>query len=384
MSEQNNTTPKNILIFNFPFHRSNPRTRPYLLDLALALKEKGYFFHLYSGDNNLTKHFQNNNFKSYKIWVGREPTDKKNLIFFLTFLPITLTILSSILIYERFFKKCKILFCLSLTEKLSITPIAKLLGYKIFWLEENFVDKILPPKSSRQFIYHTWSKYALIIPFSDQIKEQILPLVSLKSFVKVIKPGLDLKKFPVEIIKLQSQNYQGQFVIGTICRLKKESGLAFLLKALSIASEVVPNLHLIIIGEGPEKKQLFWLANQLGVSQKVRFIGWQDDLARWINNFDLYVFSSLVKESFGLVLLEIMALAKPIIATKTGTNPEIVEHGKTGLVIEPQNPEMLAQAIINLYNHPQWLEEYGFNARKRIEQYFDLDKAVEQYELLFK
>ncbi|HEX9664616.1 MAG TPA: glycosyltransferase family 4 protein, partial [Patescibacteria group bacterium] len=170
-----------------------------------------------------------------------------------------------------------------------------------------------------------------------------------------------------------------QYVIGTVCRLKPESGLGYLLKSLKTASEIIPNIHLIIIGEGGEKQKLIWLARQLGIEQKVRFVGWQDDLVRWINNFDLYILPSLVKDSVSTVLLEVMALGKPIIATKTGANPEIVEHGQTGIVIEPENPEMMAQVIINLYNNPDWLEQYGINGRKRIEEYFDLEKVVEEY-----
>ena len=151
-----------------------------------------------------------------------------------------------------------------------------------------------------------------------------------------------------------------------------------------MAHESIPELHLTIVGHGPEKTALQWVAKKLNVEDHVLFVGWQERTDRWLSNFDLIVAPQLRKEGFGELLLVAMAYAKPIIATDVGSFPEIIERRKTGIIIEAGNASMLAEAIMNLYHHPDWREEMGRRARQRVEEYFSLPRMMNAWDVLLR
>ena len=155
--------------------------------------------------------------------------------------------------------------------------------------------------------------------------------------------------------------------------------MEYLLQAAKIASEFIPNLRVIIVGEGQERKNLEWLAEKLAMEQKAMFIGWQDDPDKWLVNFDVFVLPSVKRESFGLILLNAMALKKPVIASDLGGIPEVVADKTTGLLVKPGDAQALAQAIIDLYRHPEWQAEMGEVGYQRVKEKFGLEKMVERY-----
>lgn len=141
------------------------------------------------------------------------------------------------------------------------------------------------------------------------------------------------------------------FIIGTVANLYPTKGLHILIEAtrLLMADGHAHHLHCVIIGEGPEHSLLETTAHHLSLDSVVHLLGAHHDASRYLKAFDLFVLSSL-KEGFPYVLLEALAAGLPIIATRVGGIPEIIEHEKNGILVDPGDAQQLANAISRLIN----------------------------------
>jgi rhamnosyl/mannosyltransferase len=139
---------------------------------------------------------------------------------------------------------------------------------------------------------------------------------------------------------------------------------------------------LLLIGSGPMEKELKCrVAQDPELDDRVFFLGAlsEQQVSAYFHACDVFVLPSIVRsEAFGIVLLEAMACARPVISTELGTGTSFVnQHGKTGLVVPPNNPTALAHAVNFLLDNPKIRAQYGESARKRVETNFSLDKMVE-------
>ena len=130
-------------------------------------------------------------------------------------------------------------------------------------------------------------------------------------------------------------------------RLEPEKDIASLIAAMARVRTALPNARCLIAGEGSERPALEEQIQRLGLSQVVTLLGFRSDAPAIIAAADLFVLPSLA-EPFGLALLEAMALGKPVIATCAGGPLEIVEQGRTGLLVPPSSPDHLADAMERL------------------------------------
>ena len=369
----------NILVTRFPFESAMGGLEKHTLTLVDSLGKRDFKFFLLSSCPILRAEFKKRNLPSLKPLAGKDPVSRGALIKFCFWFPFFTLEMVPLLFYFRVFKKCKRLFCLSLAEKLVLTPIARLLGYKVVWMEHTLIDNWLT-LNPLKFLYRWWSRQVKIVAISFAIKKQLVEIGVDSERVVVIHNGIDQAAFAAGATP--SPRYKKTFVVGYVGRLSKEKGLSTLLQAVKIARDVIPNLRVILVGDGSEKSDLRWLAKNIGIDSLVQFVGWQEQPAKWLVNFDLVVLPSTRREAFGIVLLEAMALGKPVVASRVGGIPEVVEQNKTGLLVEAGNHEMLAQAIINLYNQPDSLKQFGENGRNRALEFFSLAKMLNKFDEL--
>lgn len=169
------------------------------------------------------------------------------------------------------------------------------------------------------------------------------------------------------------------FVIGTIARLIPEKGIAVLLQAFARLTGEIPSLRLLIIGDGPERKALEKMAQQILPQdrQQVRFCGAIPQAARYLRAFDVCVVPSL-QEGFGLVALEAMAAGVPVIASHTGGLGELIRHAETGLLVPPADPLSLAQALRQLYFYSDWRKEMARRGREQAQPFLQQGRMVEE------
>ena len=153
--------------------------------------------------------------------------------------------------------------------------------------------------------------------------------------------------------------------IVAVGRLEKQKGHDVLIAAFASLARSDPVLMLQIIGDGSRRRHLEALAARLGIANRVMFKGWCDDVAAILHEADVLVHPARW-EGFGLVLLEGMRAALPIVATRVGAIPEIVVDGVTGLLVDADDPVMLAAAIHRLAQDDQTRVQLGLAGFHRV------------------
>ncbi|MEK7841306.1 MAG: glycosyltransferase, partial [Deltaproteobacteria bacterium] len=155
----------------------------------------------------------------------------------------------------------------------------------------------------------------------------------------------------------------GAKLIGTIGRLSVEKGLDYFLRAGARIVARDPSVKLILVGEGPQQEELKALADALGISASVLFCGYRRDVERIYPAFDMFALPSLT-EGIPMALLEAMAFSRPVIASRVGGVPEVIEDGVTGLLVSPKDLEQLTERMWRLLCSPEAATEMGRRARK--------------------
>jgi len=166
-------------------------------------------------------------------------------------------------------------------------------------------------------------------------------------------------------------------VFGSVCRLIPQKGLSTALHAFQPHAHHDPNVHYVIVGDGPLRESLTAEAQSLLLDKRVHFIGWRTDAAAVMNAFDVLLMPSNW-EGFGLVALEAMAARLPIIASNISALPEIVVNGETGYLVPPGDVNLLSVRMKKLIEDAALRAEMGAAGRARLETDFSVEKMVTQ------
>ncbi|MBU4256795.1 glycosyltransferase family 4 protein [Patescibacteria group bacterium] len=181
----------------------------------------------------------------------------------------------------------------------------------------------------------------------------------------------------IENCKLKIEN----LLIGSIANLYKTKGLEYLIQAANIIKEKSLILNskflILIIGEGPERKNLEQLIKRHQLQNNIILTGRVGNAAELLPAFDIYACPS-VKEGLSYTIIEAMQAGLPIIATNAGGNPELIKDGKTGLLTEIKNPQILAEKIMRLINNSDLSQSLGANAKEKAKNEFGLERMVEK------
>lgn len=140
---------------------------------------------------------------------------------------------------------------------------------------------------------------------------------------------------------------------------------------------------LVLVGDGPDRADVERLSRELGISDKVRFLGKQNALPEILSAADVFLLPSQ-SESFGLSALEAMSCGTPVVATSMGGIPEVVVHGENGFIAELGDISRMAKYTIDLLTNPKKWQIFSANARKRSIEHFETALIVPQYEDLYR
>lgn len=171
-------------------------------------------------------------------------------------------------------------------------------------------------------------------------------------------------------------------ILGVVARLAPVKGLEMLLEAFAQIHGKIPNAHLWLIGDGPLRNYLETKAREMGLADNVVFWGIRDDIPALLAQCDIGVLSSHW-EGLPNAILEYMAAELPVVATRVGGVPEVVIDGETGLLVPPGNPQALADALLSLLSDTELARRMGQAGRRRVEQYFTLERMVKENEKLY-
>jgi sugar transferase (PEP-CTERM/EpsH1 system associated) len=226
------------------------------------------------------------------------------------------------------------------------------------------------------------------VAVSEDIKQWMINSIGIRNTkVSKILNGVETDKFyPRDNIGIRnSLGFSSEdIVIGTIGRLDPIKDQHLLLQAFSRLKHEQKKLRLLLVGDGPEKRNLESVRKRLPIGDRVLFLGERDDVDKILSAFDFFVLPSR-NEGISNTILEAMATGLPVIATDVGGNPELVKHGCTGLLFPPGDCEALVNAL-NFYieQNPHMIEIHGRNARERVIREFSLKRMVKEYETLYK
>jgi glycosyltransferase involved in cell wall biosynthesis len=195
--------------------------------------------------------------------------------------------------------------------------------------------------------------------------------------VAVIANGIDFSPFLGIEDASSGREFGSDLTIGIVGRLARQKGHPFFFAAARGILEKFPGAKFVVVGEGPDRKQLEALAQELGIAGSVYFAGYRDDMPRVYAGLDLMVMPSL-DEGLPMTLLEAMAARCAVVASAVGAVPELIEHGQTGLLVEPGNTGDLEQAMLLLLNDACLRNWIAQNARQSVSR-FSSERMARSY-----
>lgn len=169
----------------------------------------------------------------------------------------------------------------------------------------------------------------------------------------------------------------------TVARLTEQKGHRFLIEALPALVAEWPSLICVFVGEGECRESLRTLAREKGVEQFCRFAGARNDVVDWYAAADVVVLPSL-SEGFPFVVLEALAMSRPVVATRVGGVPEIIHDGSTGLLVPSRNPQALQSAVRKVLLDPAWAVRMGQAGQKEVTAHFTVGKMVQDTVKVFE
>lgn len=193
-----------------------------------------------------------------------------------------------------------------------------------------------------------------------------------------ISEGILLSEFRPKRMEPRTQPSES-FYLGAVNALYSEiKGLKYAICALSLVRRDGIDARLRVFGDGPLRPSMERLAQELGVSDVVEFMGHVSDMGAHFEQIDALIMPSL-SEGMPMALLEASAVGLPAIASAVGGIPEFVQDGLTGLLTPPGDVQHIVVAIRRLASDPALAQELGRNARRRVEQSFDIEKNAQEY-----
>jgi glycosyltransferase involved in cell wall biosynthesis len=207
--------------------------------------------------------------------------------------------------------------------------------------------------------------------------------------IHTIYYGLDPERWLVDVkgaravLRRELNMGRHDLLVGMVCRLIEQKGVTFGLKAFDRVAEKYPNAHIVVAGEGPLREALENQARWMVASERVHFLGWRPDTSFLLAALDILLAPSLW-EGFGLVLLEAMAQAIPIIASDVSAIPEIVVHAGTGLLVPPRDVGALAEALDLLLGDKALRRHLGLMGQDRLEQRFTAARMIGETMALYE
>jgi len=201
---------------------------------------------------------------------------------------------------------------------------------------------------------------------------------TIETYPSVPRPSITPFGVNISYFKKRETSDNTVIKIGIVKKLEKIYGIDILIKAFGrVKGEIDRNIELHIVGGGTELEYLKKLRNNTNYSDLIIFHGAipNSEVPKFLETIDIFVVPSR-SESFGVAAVEASAMELPIIVSDVGGLPEVVENGKTGLVVPPENPEELSQAIKKLILDRDYRKKLGSAGREKVEKEYDWEKNV--------
>jgi glycosyltransferase involved in cell wall biosynthesis len=247
-------------------------------------------------------------------------------------------------------------------------------------------DEFLPPNRFlyaplRRMVIHALAKY--ICRHADVVRclyqaaaDHVMSLDVSPSRVVTIPSRCDTSLFSPDRFPPRHKGSSKLLYVGSLVLRK---GLHFLLVALSDIVRCFPATRLTIVGSGPQQAELEAMVHARKLEDHIEFLGRipHDQVPLLMHEADLFVFPSL-SEATPRVVMEAMAMTLPVVATRVGGIPEMIEDGVTGRLVQPGSAPELADTITWIFRHPEWIKTVARRARQHVVNHYTLERHIEQ------
>jgi glycosyltransferase involved in cell wall biosynthesis len=206
------------------------------------------------------------------------------------------------------------------------------------------------------------------------------------TLIHVVPNGIDTERFTLDLearrrVRAELGIPEKAWVVGTVGRLSPEKNQALLIDAM--APMLDQERHLMLVGDGPERRELEMHARTTMHPELIHFTGARSDVGAMMSAFDVFALTSN-SEGLPLVLLEAMAVGLPVLSTSVGGIPDLIEHGVTGFLVPPGDRIALVTQLVQLASLPQAALDVAAAARRRVLARHCTDQMAKNYEELYR
>ncbi len=230
----------------------------------------------------------------------------------------------------------------------------------------------------------TWFQHAdYLVAVAQGVKEHLVEQGVPSARIPVCYYGLDIARFDAlpsrDELRRELELPLDAPLVGVAASLQERKGHRFLLEAMAELSPKLPDLHAVFAGEGPEEGALRSLAAELKLGERVRFLGFRGDVRRVVPACDVFCLPSR-KEGLSIAVMEAMAMRVPVVATRIAGMPEIIEDGRSGLLVEPSQAQPLARALERLLSDAELSASLASHARRTLQEKWEQHACFERLE----
>jgi glycosyltransferase involved in cell wall biosynthesis len=340
----------------------------YTVFLAKKLKNRGHYVAVASSGGALIEELKKNSIEHIKINIRTKCELNPKLI------TATLRLL-------KFVKENNIELIHAQTR---ITQVAALYLSKLSGIPYvTTCHGFFKPRFTRK-VFKCWGER--VIAISEAVRAHLVyDLKVPKDKIDLIHNGVDLKDFLHLYTEDQKNKYKSEIklkkgpVVGIIARISGVKGHKYLLQAAKQILKERPDVQFLIIGDGPEKKNLLKLADELQINENTYFLPSTLEIALPLSIMDIFCLPSL-QEGLGLSIIEAMASSVAVVASNAGGIYSLVEDGKNGFLVQPGNDKQLKVAILKLLNNKRMAKIFGREGKRKVIEEFSLDILVKKAE----
>ncbi len=234
------------------------------------------------------------------------------------------------------------------------------------------------------------TKTTTLIAVSPQVRDDLVHLgVAPREKFTVIRLGIELDEriSAPDGARAETRRLLGvpqdAFVVGWIGRMTGVKNTDQVLAALKLLRDRGVDAYLCMVGDGPDRERLERRAHDLGVVKRCLFLGYQEEVARFYAAFDGMILTS-VNEGTPVSAIESLAAGRPVVATRVGGVPDVVDDGEDGFLVDPGSTEQLADRLEELARNPELREQMGERGRARVPSRYAVTRLVEDMDRLYK
>lgn len=271
------------------------------------------------------------------------------------------------------------LHALSYKKRFNIPLVTDFRGYDIGRL----------PKKNPRMYDELFKTGDVFLVRSNDMRKDMINLGCPGEKIKIHHSSIDLAKFPFREKIASPEN--GRINILLVGRLTEKKGVPYAIDAFKKVSELHKNIHFTIVGDGPLKSSLQKHIRLSGLQEKIHLLGSlpQKEVIKTMLKSHIFILPSITasdgdKEGIPNVLTEAMATGLPVISTKHGGIPELIEDGRNGFLVEERNVDLLADRLGHLIEHPELWSVFGREGRKKVEEEFNIEKQTEKLEKIYE